>query len=68
MKNLGPVFEVLFTGAEPDIFPIDASKYQFAASMIKQVQMARSFARMVRRRARQIGTSGRRFCGRCAER
>lgn len=35
MKNLGPVFEVLFTGAEPDIFPVDASKYQFAASMIK---------------------------------
>ena len=26
---------MLFTGAEPEVFPIEASKYQFAASMVK---------------------------------
>lgn len=35
MKCLVPIFEALFTGAEPEIFPVDASKYQFAASMVK---------------------------------
>ncbi|CAK9005081.1 Axin interactor [Durusdinium trenchii] len=35
MKCLQPIFEALFTGAEPDVFPVDASKYQFAASMVK---------------------------------
>eukprot|EP00435_Cladocopium_sp_Y103_P046837 s2534_g13.t1 len=35
MKCLVPIFEALFTGTEPEIFPVDASKYQFAASMVK---------------------------------
>lgn len=30
MKSLAPIFEVLFTGREPDVFPIDPSRYQSA--------------------------------------
>jgi len=30
MKALEPVFEVLFTGKEPAVFPVDAAKYQNA--------------------------------------
>eukprot|EP00933_Yihiella_yeosuensis_P075034 TRINITY_DN84170_c0_g1_i1.p1 TRINITY_DN84170_c0_g1~~TRINITY_DN84170_c0_g1_i1.p1 ORF type:complete len:288 (+),score=54.99 TRINITY_DN84170_c0_g1_i1:105-866(+) len=30
MKALGPVFEVLFTGNEPAVFPVEAHKYQSA--------------------------------------
>jgi len=34
MKNLDPVFQTLFTGSEPEIFPIDPIKYQHAAPVI----------------------------------
>eukprot|EP00930_Biecheleria_cincta_P086870 TRINITY_DN76119_c0_g1_i1.p1 TRINITY_DN76119_c0_g1~~TRINITY_DN76119_c0_g1_i1.p1 ORF type:complete len:319 (+),score=69.15 TRINITY_DN76119_c0_g1_i1:70-1026(+) len=30
MKSLAPIFEVLFTGREPEAFPIDPSRYQSA--------------------------------------
>merc|ERR1712113_1094746 len=34
MKQIEPVFSVLFTGQEPDVFPLDASKFS-AANMVK---------------------------------
>jgi hypothetical protein len=34
MKSLEPVFLTLFTGSEPEVFPVDPSKYQHAAPVI----------------------------------
>lgn len=35
LKLLEPVFEALFTGREPEVFPLEASKFQSATGIVK---------------------------------